>query len=255
MLRAMLNNNSNNWHRLWIVFVRLLKDQITKTTFSSASPINSMLPVVEVAFKMDVPNRCRAFQCWNVLIDNFRMETNLAYIVKRMKLLIIPLKSNNAKVEETAIAKLNTWWHLIISYQTKLDKFVDKVLISFLQFCFGSPSPSFVPGLISENTKKLAVEAFVELGGHLCCSGCGDMTKLTKKIVSKSILVDHWGNWVYSLKKAISILNEDIGVTIQQIQCLWKSFVVTVAELPDNNIRKDLFNELLAVLESLEKVK
>lgn len=255
----MLNNNSDKWHRLWIVFIRLLKNQITKHTFSSASPINAMLPVVESAFKMDVTNRCRAFQCWDVLIDNFSMESNESYVAKRLKLLIIPLKSNNAKVEETALAKLKTWWHLIRSYQTRLDRFVDKVIISFLHFCFGrhggsSPKSSFVPGLINNNTKKKSVEAFIELAGHLSCPGCVNVPALNTRIISKSILVDHWNDWAYSLKKAISILNEDVGITIHQIECLWKSSVMIVADLPDNNIRKDLFYELLNIIDNYLKV-
>ncbi|CAH0748354.1 unnamed protein product [Diatraea saccharalis] len=255
LMRNMLLKGSKCWHRLWIVFIRLLKHQITRICSPGGSPINLLLPVVETAFKMDVANRCRAFQCWDVLIDNFHTETNEANIVKRVKLLIVPLRSNNAKVEETTLAKLNTWWHLIRSFQNRMEKFVDSILISFLHFCFGKHAlqnkQPLVPCLISSNTKKRAVEAFIEIAGHLSCSGCVDLPKLNKRIVSKKFLVDYWNDWIFSLKVAISISIQNVGVTQQQVVCAWKSFALIISELPDNNIRKDLFDELLLMLDTM----
>ncbi|CAH0406408.1 unnamed protein product [Chilo suppressalis] len=255
LMKNMLLKGSKCWHRLWIVFIKLLKHQITRITNPGGSPINSMLPVVETAFKMDVANRCRAFQCWDILISNFHKETNEAHIVKRLRLLIIPLKSNNAKVEETILAKLNTWWHLLRCFHNKMDKFIDEILISFLHFCFGKHNAqnqqALVPCLLTDKTKKRAVEAFIEIAGHLNCSGCVDFPKLNGRVVSKKILVDYWNDWVHSLKVAIKICTENVGVTLQQTICLLKLFVQIIGELPDNNIRRDLFDELLASIETM----
>ncbi|CAH2241275.1 jg3336 [Pararge aegeria aegeria] len=97
IMKSLLEKGSDYWHRLWIVFIKLLKNQITKCTNTTSSPINALLPCVEKAFKMDIRNRCRAFLCWNMLISNFAKETHEAFLNKRLRLLIVPLASNNAK--------------------------------------------------------------------------------------------------------------------------------------------------------------
>lgn len=251
-MKTLLESNSPYWDRLWIVFIKLLKKQITRCN-KQGSPINALLPVVEAAFKMDVQNRCRAFKCWDALIDNFKMETNDGYVAKRLKLLIVPLHSNNAKVEETAIAKFNTWWRLLTQFQAKVEKFADSMLIGFLNFCFGknavSPNKTFVPGLLSNETTMLCIEAFIEIAGHLKCPGCVSVPKLNRRLLNTHLLVANWHNFSHSLQKVIIIAaNHSVGVTTQQIECLWRSFVLTVKELPPSTVRQDMLKELVAVL-------
>ncbi|XP_052757500.1 telomere-associated protein RIF1 isoform X2 [Galleria mellonella] len=253
IMKNLLESGNCNWYRLWIAFIKLLKNQITRSNTNLGSPINSLLPVVENAFKMDAINRCRAFLCWEVLIDNFLPETNEVYLAKRLKLLLIPLHSNNAKSQDIAIAKFRTWWHLIRQFQHKIDKFIDQVIISFLHFCFGKnvvpQKVIFVPGLLSFETKKLGIEAFIEIAGHLDCNGCGNLLKLNGRIINTNTLVSYWNHFAYSLQKTIFIVaNEPVGITTAQVLCLWKSFILTIGELPANNIRKDIFTELLSVL-------
>ncbi|XP_004930520.2 telomere-associated protein RIF1 [Bombyx mori] len=250
LMKKLLENGSSLWHRLWIVCIKLLGHQITRNVSGMGTPINSMLPVVEAAFKIDADNRCRAFQCWSVLIDTFAKETNDNCVNKRLKLLVIPLRLNNAKVEETALAKFETWWHLIVKFSTRLGVFTDVVLTSFLHFCFGkynaSGKPSFIPGQISDKLSMKCVDAFVEIVGHVGCEGCTDVPRLKERLLKKKYLIEHWHDWSYSLKTAINLLikkgNED---SQKQMSCIWKSFLLTVGELPDNNIRTDLVNELL----------
>nr|XP_026495362.1 telomere-associated protein RIF1 isoform X1 [Vanessa tameamea]XP_026495363.1 telomere-associated protein RIF1 isoform X1 [Vanessa tameamea] len=255
LMKNLLEIGNDNWHRLWIVFIKLLKNQITKSTNTVGSPINSMLPVVEMAFKMDVTNRCRAFTCWNVLIDNFSTETNEVYINKRIKLLIIPLTSNNAKVEETAIAKLKTWWHLMSRFYTRMDKFSDMILIPFLHFCFGKPvasdKPMIIPGMISEATKVQVVQAFINIIGHAHCDGCVALPKLKGKLISTKLLVSHWKDWIHALNIVIPFCAESSEFTEQHIKCFWKSFIMTIGELAENNIRRDVFNEVLGLIKKL----
>ncbi|XP_050345530.1 uncharacterized protein LOC126770275 [Nymphalis io] len=254
-IKDLLETGNENWHRLWIIFIKLLKNQITKSTNTVGSPINSMLPVVEMAFKMDITNRCRAFACWNVLIDNFSTETNEVYINKRIKLLIIPLTSNNAKVEQTAIAKLKTWWHLISRFYTKIDKFTDLILIPFLHFCFGKPvaldKPMIIPGMISVATKVQVVQAFINIIGHANCEGCVSLPKLKGKLLSTKLLVSHWKDWIHALNIVIQICAESSEFSEQHIKCFWKSFIMTIGELAENNIRRDVFNEVLVLIKKL----
>ncbi|KAJ8725752.1 hypothetical protein PYW08_003935 [Mythimna loreyi] len=259
IMTALLHKGSEVWHRIWIVFVRLLKHQVTQLLGSIGTPINSMLPVVESAFKMDVDNRCRAFECWNVLIDSFSTETIESNINKRIKLLIIPLKSNNAKAEATALAKFKCWWHLIKKFQNKIDRLIDVILLSFLHFCFGKYNATdktlLIPGQISMTVKKQCIQAIVDMIGHVDdCGGCTELPKLSGKLINTKNLVDNWNQWVFSLTSAIMLsTNTDNGLTKQQMTCLWKSYLRTIGELPENNIRKDLFSEMLSILSQLVK--
>ncbi|XP_068630058.1 telomere-associated protein RIF1-like [Battus philenor] len=256
MMKNLLDAGSDIWYRLWIVFIKLLKNQITKSSSSIGSPINSMLPVVESAFKMNVKNRCRAFQCWNVLIDNFSTETNEVYINKRLKLLMIPLTSNNAKVEETALAKLNTWWHLIRKFETKIKNYFEMVLLPFLHFCFGKPAvpnkPVFAPGLLTVNTKRQVLEAFSNIAGHVNCDCNVNIMKLSSKILSGILLVDHWKHWTNALTMSIRIcVNDDSDSVRKHFNCIWKSFIASIAEISDCYVRHNLFADLLTILEVL----
>lgn len=258
-MKNLLIHKSGIWHRVWMVYIKLLKHQITQAMGSIGTPINSMLPVVEAAFKLDVDNRCKAFECWTVLIDSFSTETNESNINKRIKLLIIPLRSNNAKAEETALAKFKCWWHLLEKFQNKIDKFIDTILVTFLHFCFGKHNATdktiIVPGQISLPLKKLCIQAIVDLVGHVNCDGCTELPKLKGKMINTKNLVDNWNHWIFSLTSTIMMsANSDEGLTKQQMTCLWKSFLLTIGELPENTIRKDLFSEMLSILVHLVQV-
>ncbi|XP_072944048.1 uncharacterized protein Rif1 isoform X2 [Epargyreus clarus] len=254
MMTTLLEKGSDIWHRLWTVFIKILKNQITKSTNNLGSPINSMLAVVETAFKMDITNRCRAFYCWNVLIDNFSSETNEVYINKRLKLLLIPLCANNAKVEEIAIAKLKTWWHLICCFHKRMKKFSEVILSPFMEFCFGKQNvgnkPLFVPGLISETTKEHCMEAFVNILGHHNCGCSVTLPKLDGKLLTGAHLVDKWKDWMFYIKSAIKHAANNNKLR-QPLKCVWISFVKIICDLPDNDVRRNLFKELLSMLEDL----
>lgn len=258
----MIKKSQEPWYRLWIIFVKLLKEDITRQRQQGGSPINALLPVVELAYKMKPEDRCRAFKCWNVLINHFSKEQDEYQVKKRIRLLIIPLKSNNAKTESTAIAKLNTWWHLIKSFEDRLEKFIEVIVIPLLHLCYGKHdgnkyakkfySLAQFPG---PAVKKLSVEIFVEIAGHVNCEGCAKVPGLSKRIISLKLLIDYWNDWVYSLSCAIQLACEVNDDDMKQcVSCMWKSFLLTICELPPNNIRNDLFNDLLKIVEQLPKV-
>ncbi|XP_013146218.1 PREDICTED: telomere-associated protein RIF1-like isoform X2 [Papilio polytes] len=256
IMQNLLEAGNEVWYRLWIIFTKLLKSQITKNMSSFGSPINSMLPVVETAFKMNVKNRCRAFQCWNALIDNFAVEANEPYVNKRLRLLIIPLASNNAKVEETALAKLNTWLHLIRSFEGKIGSLSHIVLLPFMFFCFGKPSvgdkPVSAPGLLTINTKRQVLEAFSYIIGHTDCDCVVYMPKLNNKILTHDVLVDHWRLLTNSLTITIRIcVDDDSDSVTQHFKCIWKSIIADISKIPNCTTKYNLFYELLQMLQVL----
>lgn len=249
VMKNLLNADCDGWHRLWIIFVKLLKHQITQSLSTIGSPINSMLPVVEAAFKLDAKKRTKAFECWNVLIDSFSSKINLNNLHKTLKLLIIPLKSNNARTEETILAKFKCWWHLLRKFQNQMDMFLDTVLVSFLHFCFGQDNTDkLIPGMISVNMKRMCNQALVDIVGHINCDGCTDLPQLKGKLINTKHLVDNWNHWIYSLTYVLKTANTSYGLTKQQTNCMWKSFILTIGELPENNIRKDLFASLMSIV-------
>lgn len=258
-MKRLLEGGCPHWHRLWIIFIKLLQNRVTKSPNTSPSPINVLLPCVEMAFKMKTPDKCRALLCWNVLINNFSKETKEALLNKKLKLLMIPLTSRNAKVEETALAKFETWWNLITCFQSRMmDTFSEMVIIPFLSYSFGKASPISDLNLvnISEKTKVLCVQAFVNIVGHAKCEGCVALPKLNVKLLNTKLLVSHWQEWLHCLSSAIRICVEPTSeISDKAIQCVWTSFIMTIAELPDNKIRRDLFHETLKMLEGLTQVK
>lgn len=264
-----LNLNGTIWHRFWAVLIKLLKNQITRIC-AYGSPIKSMLEVLETAFQMDAPTRCRAFQSWDILIDSLSTDSNATSIPRYLKLLRIPLKVNNAKTEDTTRAKLHTWWNLIRKFHTKLDQFTNEVLLEFLHFMFGKKAydKNNVPyhlagaGQKYDSLKSLCLQAFVEIVGHYAnCNCCTVLPKLNEKMLNTKLLASHWDEWMRALKTAILITNniyeadnDKIVNDRMQILCVWKAFVISIAELPPNGVRKDMFNELIQVLNDLLQV-
>ncbi|XP_023935053.2 telomere-associated protein RIF1 [Bicyclus anynana] len=257
LIKDILEKGCDYWHRLWIIFIKLLKNQIT-ISIATASPINVLLGCVEMAFKMDIAERRRAFLCWDALINVFSKETNEAMLKKRLKLLMVPLTANNARVEEIVLAKFNTWWHLIRSFESKIDKFLEVILMPFLNFCFGMPGNVFTPGKISEKVKIRCVEAFINIVGHTECEGCVPLPKLNVTVFNTSLLVNYWKKWINYLGSATKIcveqkLRQQNQISDVQIKCVWKSFILTIGDLPENNVRRDLFNETLLLLDWITK--
>nr|XP_045624808.1 telomere-associated protein RIF1-like isoform X2 [Procambarus clarkii] len=123
----------------WKLIVKFLGKELHPGT----SLINGLLEVVEKGFKSSKPEiRVDAFKCWQALIDNFSLDDSVLTHLKRLKLLLAPLKANNAKTEDIAYAKLLAWWHLICKLGKKASINFDLIVIPLLRFCFGCGSPS-----------------------------------------------------------------------------------------------------------------
>lgn len=121
-----------SWPEVWQFVVNMFGEEL----HSGGQLINHMLEVLERAFKH--PDfewtRVQAFECWKTLIDNFR---NGLRNKKRIELIMIPLKANNHRIETLALAKLNTYNHLLVAIGKDLPTYPD-ILKCFFSFCFGS---------------------------------------------------------------------------------------------------------------------
>ncbi|KAJ0180631.1 hypothetical protein K1T71_004035 [Dendrolimus kikuchii] len=256
LILSLLQKGSPIWHRIWIALIKLLNQQLITMIPDKGTPLNSMLPIVETAFKMSNNSRCRAFLCWKELIDNLSKEINDNTLPRKMKLLMVPLSVNNAKAKETIQAKFATWWHLIIKFKPTLDNYVREIIIRFLHFCFGNHNSAepLIPDHFTYELKMQCVEAFIELTGHVYCDGCTTIPKLNGKLLNTNYFLKYGKDWIHSLKSAILIIAQDIKEnSYQQVKCMWKSFLLIIGELDENTLRKDIVVELLNEFDTLLK--
>lgn len=260
-IKSLLEAGKDTWHRIWIILIKLLKSHITRSVSPfGTTPVNSMLPVIETAFKMESTQRVRAFACWNELIINFSNEINPNCIAKRIKLIIIPLRAINARTVDANVAKFNSWWLFIQKFQPKIEKFTKEILITFFHFVFGkfqAPKTSFWVSQLPQSMAQKCLEAFVEILGHSDCTvRCTSVVApLNGKTVTTTMLAYHWKDFLYALEAAIKLVVMNFTPAAKaNIRCIWKSYVLLVAELLDNTVRRDLFDELINLLSGLVEV-
>jgi hypothetical protein len=68
-------------------------------------------------------------------------------VERSVRLLVQPLRPNNAKTSITARRKFNTWWHLIHRLGNHNENNWKTVLVPFFVYCFGcSKSEELPPG-------------------------------------------------------------------------------------------------------------
>ncbi|XP_062606334.1 telomere-associated protein RIF1-like [Saccostrea cucullata] len=130
----------------WEIFVQICGKELHHGSF-----INMLLPIMELAFKGSNEVKVRAFQAWQVLIDNFATSHEILTCPKRIKLIMQVLKINNAKTEAVAMAKLQVWWHFVWLLGPKAPGNFEQVCLPLLHFCVGG-SKSIAGGLGTPRT-------------------------------------------------------------------------------------------------------
>lgn len=116
----------------WEIYVQICGKELHHGSF-----INMLLPIMELAFKGSNEVKIRAFQAWQVLIDNFATNYEILTCPKRCKLIMQVLKITNAKTEAVAMAKLQVWWHFVWLLGPKASANFEQVCLPLLQFCVG----------------------------------------------------------------------------------------------------------------------
>ena len=159
-----------DWADQWNCSIQLLGKDLHR----GAGLINNLLSVEEKAFKSSDTNiRKQAFNSWKLLVDNFALDPQELASARRIKLLCVPLIAKNSKTEVIAFAKFQVWWHLIVKVYNDLPKFVNSVLIPFLNFCFGPLGDTPLlsskldicasPGKRFPKTKMASLDALLQL--------------------------------------------------------------------------------------------
>ncbi|KAG1683135.1 hypothetical protein GQR58_010144 [Nymphon striatum] len=120
--------------KTWCMIVKILG----KSLHHGCSLINCMLEVVERGFKSQKPEvRISAFVAWRELIDNFACDPNILSSSKRLKLILEPLKINNARTDAVIQVKLDVWGHLMIMLNDHLANLFELVVVPSFHYCLG----------------------------------------------------------------------------------------------------------------------
>ncbi|KAK7010543.1 telomere-associated protein RIF1 [Biomphalaria glabrata] len=133
---------------VWILLIKLVGKEIHK-----GSTINAMLEIIEIGFKSSPEIRLKAFVAWRSLIDNFALDEKVISDPKRINLLMLVLKIDNAKRVDVAKEKLLTWWHFAICLGSRLLTSIEQIVYPLVQFCTGISSNA---KLGSSNSNKLS---------------------------------------------------------------------------------------------------
>jgi hypothetical protein len=75
------------------------------------------------------------------------LQVQSSAVERSVRLLVQPLRPNNAKMGNTACQKFSTWWHLIQRLGNNNENHWKTVLVPFFVYCFGcSKSEERPPG-------------------------------------------------------------------------------------------------------------
>ncbi|KAH8415819.1 hypothetical protein KR222_001484 [Zaprionus bogoriensis] len=158
---AMRDAKNKNWHKIWTLLVQIMDSELLR----GCSYINKFLAVVELGFRnSDNGVRSEAFLCWRVLIKIFAAYNELA-AGKRLRLLLIPLRTSQSRSAHVSSIKLRVWWYLLTCLDVELPKSFDKAVECFLSFLFGGGSRNTATGLAHtyQAARELALPCLVAL--------------------------------------------------------------------------------------------
>lgn len=160
-ISVMRDAKNNNWHKIWTLLVQIMDNELLR----GCTNINKFLAVVELGFRNpDNGVRSEAFLCWRVLIKIFAAYNELT-AGKRLRLLLIPLRTSQSRSAHVSSIKLRVWWYLISCLDVDMHKSFDTTIECFLSFLFGGGSRNTATGLAHtyQAARELALPCLVAL--------------------------------------------------------------------------------------------
>lgn len=125
--------------RIWSFLIESFGTQL----HSSVALLNELLKVKENALKSkNAVFRQQALEHWVSIIDCFALNPSVLNNSKRIKLILVPLKSTDTRTEQFGLSKMKLWWHLLYRLGSNAAKRYQEVVATLLHFCFGGQPPT-----------------------------------------------------------------------------------------------------------------
>ena len=131
----------------------------------SVALLNDLLKIEESALKSsNIGFRQQALEQWVSIINCFALNPAVLNNSKRIKLILVPLKSTDTRTENFAITKLKLWWQVLNQLGANASKRYQEVGATLLHYCFSSSTKNVVVQF-----PKIAGLVATMLAGILSC--------------------------------------------------------------------------------------
>ncbi|XP_016985385.1 telomere-associated protein RIF1 [Drosophila rhopaloa] len=223
LIGEMRDAKNSNWHKIWTLLVQIMDEDLLR----GCVYINKFLALVELGFRNpDNGVRSEAFLCWRVLIKIFAAYDELAS-VKRLRLLLIPLRTSQSRSSHVSGIKLRVWWYLLTCLDLELPKSFDSAVEHFLAFMFGG-GPRNLPSGLAHNyqtARELALPCLVALWG---VESSEPLQRLLRELrletfaqpsplMSSEVLQQHWKPLLAAAVSGMNLLTENDATEAEQL--------------------------------------
>lgn len=135
ILNQLVSVESGDSLRIWSFLIQAFGTEL----HDSVALLNELLKIEESALKSKNPAfRQRALEHWRFIIDCFALNPAVLNNSKRIKLVLVPLKSTDTRTVDFSKTKIELWWHLLERLGADAVSRFQEVTSPLLTFCFGS---------------------------------------------------------------------------------------------------------------------
>ncbi|KAI9556357.1 hypothetical protein GHT06_018931 [Daphnia sinensis] len=134
VLSQLVSGESADSLKIWSFLIQAFGTQL----HDSVTLLNELLKIEESALKCKNPvyRQC-ALEHWKYIIDCFALNPAVLNNSKRIKLVLVPLKSTDTRTVDFSITKIELWWHLLKRLGPDATFRFQEVTLPLLHFCFG----------------------------------------------------------------------------------------------------------------------
>ncbi|XP_057374460.1 telomere-associated protein RIF1-like [Daphnia carinata] len=134
VLSQLVSGESADSLKIWSFLIQAFGTQL----HDSVTLLNELLKIEESALKCKNPvyRQC-ALEHWKYIIDCFALNPAVLNNSKRIKLVLVPLKSTDTRTVDFSITKIELWWHLLNRLGPDATLRFQEVTLPLLHFCFG----------------------------------------------------------------------------------------------------------------------
>lgn len=223
IIGEMRDAKNSNWHKIWTLLVQIMDEDLLR----GCVYINKFLALVELGFRNpDNGVRSEAFLCWRVLIKIFAAYDELTS-AKRLRLLLIPLRTSQSRSSHVSGIKLRVWWYLLTCLDHELPKSFDSAVEHFLAFMLGGGPRNLATGLAHnyQTARELALPCLVALWG---VESSEPLQRLMRELrletlvqpsplMSVEVFQQHWKPLLAAAVSGLKLLTENDATEAEQL--------------------------------------